>query len=304
MAPPDENNGAPQQPPPAGNPPNPKPAKAIPRPHKEGENFELYLNHFNRIALANQWDEQSKLAYLETKLTGRAQREFEVFIEEDPEISFDDITKKLIEELVPTPQKALELFTNMRIEDKSPKEFYGALVRQSKLAHGTMEEKARHIIVRTQMLQVLPKKLRKDASMQGNLAAMEKEEFLTLITRVYDAEMRDDVYEEKYEPVVSHVKSVTMEERLKKLEEKEEKRDKDMSDLMNMVKDMHINTPNRTSRRPPDNRERGRYSSNSNRSLECYKCLKQGHFARDCRNEVVCNRCREAGHYSYRCPKN
>ena len=100
-------------------------SKAIPRVYSEGENFELYINHFNRISVANGWNDATKLAYLETKLTGRAQREFEVFIEEDPRIDFDDIADKLIEELVPSPQKALELFTQMRLEDKSPKEFYG-----------------------------------------------------------------------------------------------------------------------------------------------------------------------------------
>ena len=278
-----------------------KPAKAVPKQYREDENFELYLNHFKRIALANQWDDQCKLAYLETKLTGRAQREFEVFIEEDPTISFEDITKKLVQELVPSPQKALELFTHMRLGDKSPKEFYGALVRQSKLAHGTMEENARHIIVRTQMLQVLPKKLRKDASMQGNLPGMEKEEFLELLTRVYDAEMRDEVFEEKYEPTISQVKSLTFEDRLKKLEEKETKRDEDMSNLMAMVREIHSSAQQRP--RQPERRQE-RSGRNNIPSVQCFKCLKYGHYVRDCPNQIVCTKCRGSGHRSYECPKN
>ena len=279
-----------------------KPAKAIPRNYVEGENFELYLNHFNRIALANQWDENAKLAYLETKLKGRAQREFEVFIEEDPDISFEDITNKLVEELVPTPQKALELFTQMRLEDKSPKEFYGALVRQSKLAHGEMADNARHIIVRTQMLQVLPKKLRKDAAMHGNLAGMDKETLLELLTRIYDAEMRDEVFEDKYEPTISYVdsKKPTLEDRIKKLEEREEKKEKEMSELMQMVRELHSNNGAA--------RNRHQYSARDSREMrgtaKCYKCLKEGHYVRDCPNRVVCFKCHGSGHSQNQCPKN
>ena len=287
------------------------PPKAVPRVYGEGENFELYLNHFNRIALANEWTEQAKLAYLETKLTGKAQREFEVFIEEEPDISFDDITEKIAEELAPSSQKALELFTDMRLEDKSPKEFYGALVRQSRLAHGTMGEHARHIIVRTQMMQVLPKKLRQDAAMQGYLADMQKEEFLTLLTRVYDAEMRDLV-SETYEPTISQVKSHPIEDRVKKLEEREEKREKEMSELVKMVREMHTGRQNNSYRprswnnepRSWNNEGQKRGGQNTSRASGCFKCLQDGHLARDCPNGVKCTKCFETGHMRYQCPKN
>lgn len=275
--------------------------KAVPRAYCDGENFELYLNHFNRIARANEWPEQAKLAYLETKLTGKATREFEVFIEEDPNISFDEITEKLIEELVPSPQKALEAFTEMRLEDKSPKEFYGALVRQSRLAHGEMDDNGRHIIVRTQMLQVLPKKLRKDAAMQGYLADMNKENFLKLLTQVYDAEMRDEIGTTSYEPVIAQVRVPTVPERLEKLEQKAEQRDKDMSELMGMVKEMYKGA------------QRDNVSSNTRsgpglrqvpKSVVCFKCLEEGHYARECPNKVRCTKCRGEGHIRSECPKN
>ena len=287
--------------------------KAVPRTYGEGENFELYMNHFKRIAAANGWDEQAKMAYLETKLTGRAQREFEVFIEEDPDISFADIVDKLTEELVPSPQKALELFTQMRLGDKSPKEYYGALVRQSKLAHGDMDNHARHIIVRTQMLQMMPKKLRKEAALQGYLADMAKEDFLELLTRVYDAEMRDEVThgsaEASYEPTISRVQAspVTVEHRLEALEAKETKMQEQMTELMGMMKNVcqgFQQQPVRSQAGRSGGRSAGFQRSGNQSSNECYRCLKEGHYARDCPNAVTCSKCREEGHVRSACPKN
>ena len=286
-------------------PPKIMTSKVVPRSLQEGENFSLYLNHFNRVAAANEWPEQTKLAQLETKLSGRALREFEVFIEEDPAISFDDITEKLVEELVPSPQKALELFTGMRLDDKSPKELYGALVRQSKLAHGDMAEQARHIIVRTQMLQVLPKQLVKDAALQGYLADMAKEEFLTLVTRVFDAGMRDERDgANQYEPMLSRVES-SVESRLKSLEERADKRDDEMKEMLGMMRDLH------SDRQPSQSRQsyqvRGNAPSRSTRGVgevTCYRCLQKGHYAGDCPNEVICTKCRGSGHMRAQCPKN
>ena len=278
--------------------------KAVPRSYCAGENFVLWLNHFNRIAAANAWDEQARMAYLETKLTGRAQSEFEVFIEEEPDITFAEITEKLSEELVPSPQKALEMFTEMRLEGKSPKEFYGCLVRQSKLAHGEMRDAARHIIVRTQMLQVLPKKLKTNAAHQGYLADMGKEQFLELLTRVYDAEMRDEVWqpgEPGYEPMVSQVNVSSVESQLKKLEEKDVKHDRDMGELMSMVRGIYTGTQQKSwgGRRP-----QSLGASNAAQNMKCFRCLEEGHFARDCRNAVRCTKCNEEGHMRSTCQKN
>ena len=277
--------------------------KAVPRTYQDGENFELYVNHFNRIARANDWSEQAKMAYLETKLTGRAQREFEVFIEEDPDISYDDMVDKLIEECVPSPQKALAAFTGMRLVDKSPKEFYGALVRQSKLAHGDMDEHSRHIIVRTQMLQVLPKKLRTDAAHQGYLADMNKEDFLKLITRVYDAEMRDERDTISYEPTVSQIQQVNVESRLSKLEEKEKIRDKKMEETIEILRDLRTGLQKLQGGKHFSAGRRNRREENSDKII-CYRCLSEGHYARNCPNDVTCTNCREEGHIRAKCPKN
>ena len=60
------------------------------------------------------------------------------------------------------------------------------MVRQSKVAHGEMGDEATHVVVRAQMLMVLPKKLRMDASKQKELTGLNKVEFLDLFTRVYE----------------------------------------------------------------------------------------------------------------------
>ena len=64
--------------------------KAKPREYKDGDDFSQYLNHFDRVAAANKWSDATKLVQLETLLKGKAQREFEAFIEEDPDIKWEN----------------------------------------------------------------------------------------------------------------------------------------------------------------------------------------------------------------------
>ena len=87
--------------------------KARPREYKDGEDFNLYLNHFNRVATANQWNDEIRLVQLETTLRGKAQREFEVFIEETPNITWEQMTTKLKIELAPSTQMSLDDFGQM-----------------------------------------------------------------------------------------------------------------------------------------------------------------------------------------------
>ena len=97
--------------------------KAKPREFKDGEEFGPYVNHFERVATANQWTNETKLVQLETVLKGKAQREFEVFIEEEPGITWEQMLEKLKAELIPSVQKSLDEFAQLQLEDRSPKEF-------------------------------------------------------------------------------------------------------------------------------------------------------------------------------------
>ena len=64
--------------------------KAKPRDYKDGEEFSPYINHFERVATANGygWNDATKLVQLETLLKGKAQLDFEAFIEETPDITW------------------------------------------------------------------------------------------------------------------------------------------------------------------------------------------------------------------------
>lgn len=269
--------------------------KAKPREYKDGEDFNLYLNHFNRVAAANQWTDAIKLVQLETTLKGAAQREFDVFIDETPEITWAAMTEKLKRELVPSTQKSLDIFGQMRLDGRSPREFYASLIRQSKIAHGIMDDDARHIVVRAQMLMVLPRKLRMDASIQDDLTTLDKEAFLKLLTRVYEAEIKEESEEQPYEPVVGQVilgKQNTMESRIQKLEEDEASRGRDMAELKSLMKDIFREV--RQERKQPN------WSMGD---ITCYNCQQKGHMARDCKNQKICRGCKEEGHTYSVCPK-
>lgn len=299
MAPPEEPN-----PPPAGNPAQAVRPKARPREYRDSEEFGTYLNHFERVATANGWSEPTKLVQLETVLKGKAQREFEMFIEESPDITWKDMTDKLKEELIPSVQKSLDQFAQLRMDDKSPKELYASLVKLSKLAHGDMNAEARHIIVRAQMLQALPKKLRHDAGKQEHLSNLDKDGLLELLTRIYDAEMKEESEISSYEPTINKVQTNTYkspEARIQELEQDNSKLKQDINEVKDMLKEL-VNKKNREN--PPNRNHFGnqrRDQTNTNRyNTQCYNCQGYGHFARDCYKPRVCSYCKKEGHsYNY-----
>ena len=271
--------------------------KARPREYVDGENFNTYLNHFNRMANANNWSDEEKLIQLETLLKGKAQKHFEMFIEEDPDIIWDEMVENLKDELRPSQQQSVDTFSQMRLDDRSPKEFYAALVRQSRIAHGEMGDAARHVIVRAQMLQVLPKQLRTDASKQEDLSSLEKEDLLCLLTRIYEAEYKDNAEGARYEPVVCKVqpdvRPKTTDSRLKDLES-------DMSELKSLIKQIGNDL------QPSVRQSRRNFRPEQQRfeSVTCYRCQETGHFASSCRNPPACRFCKHKGHKSFDCPDN
>ena len=291
--------------------------KARPREYRDGEEFTPYINHFERVATANGWNNATKLVQLETVLKGKAQRDFEAFIEENPGIEWTEMLEKLKAELVPSIQKSLDAFSQLRMDGQSPKEFYASLVRLSKLAHGTMNAEARHIIVRAQMLQALPKKLRHDAGKQEYLSDLNKEELLTLLTRIYDAEMKEETDDKSYEPVICKVQSQgyrSTESRVQDLEKENQQLKQDVGEIKDMMKQL-LNKekaggnrsdndyfPNRGPRQP-NNWGQRRQQYSSSRDITCFKCQNKGHLARECNNPRKCSYCNIEGHsYSY-CPQ-
>jgi hypothetical protein len=283
----------------------PPTVKAKPREYKDGDDFSAYLNHFNRIATAMEWTDAVKLVQLETVLRGKAQREFEVFIEENDAITWTQMVGKLKEELVPSMQKSLDDFQQMRLGDRSLKEFYAALIRQSKIAHGEMGENARHAIVRAQLLQSIPKQLRVDASKQQELSGLGKDALLTLLTRVYDADPRDVQGEQTYEPMVGQVgveRQKSIGERLSELETKQCASGKEMSELKGMFTELCAELKKNRPKNYQDTKV-GRNKSQVNlEQVKCYRCQEMGHFASSCTNQETCGYCKKQGHRYSTCP--
>ena len=294
-------------------PPEENKCKAKPREYKDGESFSQYLNHFERVATANKWSDANKLVQLETILKGKAQREFEVFIEEDPDITWENMVKKLKDELVPSVQKSLDDFAQLKMGDMSPKEFYAALTRVSKLAHGEITAEARHVIVRAQLLQVIPKKLRQDAGKQSYLSGMDKNALLTILTRVYDAELREETEDDTYEPVIGEIRNVNRRDtgdRMRELEEENNRLRSDMTDIKTMVTDLCKSIKQSGlgqgamgfgDRSNQFTRGRGRFDLST---VECFKCHQKGHLARSCGNKRVCSKCKKEDHLYAECPEN
>ena len=290
----------------------PRPCKARPREYKDGENFSQYINHFERVATANKWSAENKLVQLETILKGKAQREFEAFIEEEPGITWEEMVTKLKTELVPSVQKSLEDFAQLKMGDRSPREFYAALTQLSKLAHGDIDAGARHVIVRAQLLQSIPKRLRQDAGKQSSLAGMEKEALMTILTRVYDAELREEITDESYGPVIGAVQNVgrqDVNEKMKEIEQENHRLRMDMTEMKIMVTDLckSINqaglvqgATGQGNRGSHSTQGRGQFNMST---VTCYKCQQKGHFARTCGNERVCSKCKKPDHLYADCPE-
>ena len=206
----------------------------------------------------------------------------------------------------PSVQKSLDEFAQLRMENNSQREFYASLVRISKVAHGDMEAASRHIIVRAQMLQSLPRKLRNDAGKQQYLSGLDKENLLTLLSRVYDAEMKEEVEQKSYEPVcrVQGEMYKSTESRVRDLETENTKLKEDVNEIKGMVKELlKQGTQSNSGDRPRTyNQRRGPPPPLD--TVRCYRCQEMGHYARDCSKPQVCSLCKKGGHSYASCPQN
>ena len=129
---------------------------------------------------------------------------------------------------------------------------------------------------------------------------LEKDACLEVLKRVYDAEIKEEVEDQHYEPMVCQVSSCregTMETRIRKLEGESSVQGKDMAELKSLVKDLCVLVK--------QEKEQGRRRVSGNVSdVKCYRCLEKGHFARDCRNEKACWKCTAKGHTYAECSQN
>jgi rubrerythrin len=289
--------------------------KARPREYRDGEEFGTYINHFERVATANGWPDATKLVQLETVLKGKAQRDFEAFIEESPEITWGQMIVQLKDELIPSVQKSLDAFAQLRMDGISPKELYASLVRLSKLSHGEMNAESRHIIVRAQMLQALPKKLRHDAGKQEYLSGLDKENLLKLLTRIYDAEMKEEAENQSYEPMINRVQGEvyrSTESRMQDLEKENSKLKEDIGEVKDMVKEILKQGKSTDKGYQSQSYGQGLQSQSygqrrgppSMENVRCYRCQQNGHYARNCDKPQVCSYCKKEGHSYMNCTQN
>ena len=70
---------------------------------------------------------------LSTKLVGRALKEYERLLDENEDISFDDLVKGIGKEVRPSQNIALRTYLGLTLGNDSPKAFCSKLWDQSKL---------------------------------------------------------------------------------------------------------------------------------------------------------------------------
>ena len=97
--------------------------------------WDNWLKHFAHCATANNWSEQTKVVMLSTKLVGKALEEYECLLDEDEDISFDDLVKGIGKEVQPSQKIALQTYLSLTLGNDSPKAFYSKLWDQSKLVY-------------------------------------------------------------------------------------------------------------------------------------------------------------------------
>ena len=141
--------------------------------------------------------------------------------------------------------------------------------------------------------------LRNDAGKQEHLSGLDKEPLLKLLTRIYDADMREETAKGSYEPEICSVQGgqgVSTEARLAGLEKENAKLKEDLSEVKSMMTDLckELKQGRLASRDSSGYGQRRQTPPIG--SIRCYRCQEMGHYARDCKNAQVCSYCRKEGH--------
>jgi rubrerythrin len=130
------------------------------------------------------------------------------------------------------------------------------------------------------------------------LSDLNKENLLTLLTRIYDAEMKEEYEVKSYEPAICRVQGEvykSTESRIRDLETENTKLKDGIAEVKDMMKDMMKELKQGKSNNG-GSRGYGQRSSQPMQQVKCYNCQELGHYARDCQKPRVCSFCKEEGH--------
>ncbi len=233
-------------------------------------NWNEWVEHFEAVALVNGWDDPAKLLWLPVRLTGKAQTAWRRLL---PEVKqdFQAAKEALQKRFEPESKRQLyvvEFQTRKRRPDELWSDFGDELRVLADKAFPGIDEKAKDLLsleryfseldnpkVAFAVRQRQPKTLDEAVS-----CTMEMESYLHQETKGSKISVVSDVPDEEQETLMAMIHSLT--ERMGKLETSERSAQPRAGKR----------TPHYPSREPAASKD----------TIICFKCGKEGHFARGC----------------------